>query len=206
MSNSIYEQQQPAPATSAPQPSRPSFSARVAHLFRTEFGGLHVRLILANLLLAPLPIFVGPRVRSLVMRLIGFDIGKGTLMWGLPSINGRGAIYGRLKVGRLCRFNVGCFLELGAAITIDDLVGFGPQVMILTTTHDVGPSGRRSGAPRSLPVHIGKGCWIGARATILPGVTIGPGSIVGAGAVVTRDVPPNTVVAGVPAKVVKELE
>jgi maltose O-acetyltransferase len=174
-------------------------------VLRQELNGFRPRLLLAQLLLAPLPIFVGGRIRTRVMRMAGFNIGRSTLMWGLPSINGTGDIYKNLRVGELCRFNVGCFLELGAEIIVEDLVGFGPEVMILTTTHEVGPSARRSGAPRQLPVRIGEGAWVGARCTILPGVTIGPGAIIAAGSVVNKDVPANTMVAGVPARVVKEL-
>ena len=102
----------------------------------------------------------------------------------------------------LCK--VGCFLNLGADITIGNFVGFGQQVMILTETHDIGTPEYRSGQLRPKPVTIGSGCWIGARATILPGVTIGDGAIVAAGAVVTKNVPPHTIVGGIPAKVLGE--
>jgi acetyltransferase-like isoleucine patch superfamily enzyme len=57
-----------------------------------------------------------------------------------------------------------------------------------------------------LPIKIGEGVWIGARATILPGVTIGAGSVVAAGSLVTKDMPANVLIAGVPAKVIRELE
>ena len=180
--------------------------AKVWEVLHQEVREWHPRLWLAQTLLAPLPFHVGSRLRTAALRLAGFSIGHGTLMWAMPTIVGNGDIYSRLKVGRLCRFNIGCFLELGAEIVIEDLVGFGPQVMILTTTHEIGPPGRRSSTPRRLPVRIGKGCWIGARSTILPGVTIGAGSIVAAGALVNKDVPANSVVAGVPARVIKSLD
>ncbi|MCA9970946.1 MAG: acyltransferase [Anaerolineales bacterium] len=126
-------------------------------------------------------------------------------MWSLPTITGQGDVAARLRVGPICRFNVGCFLNLGSSITIGRHVGFGQQVMLLTETHAIGPADYRSGQLTPKPVVIGDGCWIGARATILPGVTIGPGSVVAAGAVVTKDVPPNTLVGGVPARVLRPL-
>jgi maltose O-acetyltransferase len=74
--------------------------------------------------------------------------------------------------------------------------------MILTTSHKLGPSAHRAGKHDLLPVEIGDGAWIGARATILPGVTIGRGAVVSAGSVVNKNVPPNSIVAGTPARVV----
>lgn len=79
------------------------------------------------------------------------------------------------------------------------------QVLILTTSHEIGPQGQRAAALEARPVCIGSGAWLGARCTILPGVTIGAGAIIAAGAVVSRDVPANTMVAGIPARVIKSL-
>lgn len=86
-------------------------------------------------------------------------------------------------------------------ITVGTRVAIGPGVMILTSTHDIGPSEWRagSGVPKYLPVSIGDGSWIGARATILPGVTIGRGCVIAAGSVVRKDCPDDTIWAGVPA-------
>ena len=76
--------------------------------------------------------------------------------------------------------------------------------MIATLNHDLNPEKRGSMMPK--PVKIGNKVWVGAHATILAGVTIGDNAVVAAGAVVTKNVPPNTVVAGVPARVIKEIE
>ena len=80
----------------------------------------------------------------------------------------------------------------------------GQQVVIATLNHDFLPEKRANMLPS--PVKIGNAVWIGAHATILPGVSIGNGAIVAAGAVVTKDVPENTVVGGVPAKVIKTVK
>src|SRR4051812_796769 len=85
-----------------------------------EISGLHLRLLLARLILMPLPIHVGSRLRVAVLRLAGFQIGSGTLMWGTPTFTGDIELYTKLTIGRRCWLNVGCFLDLGAPITIGD--------------------------------------------------------------------------------------
>ncbi|MGB0387485.1 MAG: acyltransferase [Ardenticatenaceae bacterium] len=180
---------------------------KVKKILREELAGMQIRHLTARLLLAPLPNYVGSRLRVHLLRLLGFKgISSSVVMWSLPTITGQGDIYSLLKVGNICRFNVGCFLNLGAEINIGNHVGFGQQVMILTETHKIGTPDYRSGLLNPKPVKIGNGCWVGARAIILPGVTIGEGSVVAAGAVVTKDVPPHTVVGGIPAKVIRQLE
>jgi maltose O-acetyltransferase len=157
------------------------------------------------MLLTPLPIHVGSRVRVYILRLAGFQIGTGCVMWGTPTITGDGDLYRKLTIGQGCWFNVECFFDLGAPISIGDHVAIGHQVMILTTSHQIGSTGQRAAALEARPVTINTGAWLGARCTILPGVTIGAGAIVAAGAVVSRDVPPNTMVVGIPGRVIKPL-
>jgi maltose O-acetyltransferase len=161
--------------------------------------------LLARILLTPLPIHVGSRVRVYILRLAGFQIGSGCVMWGTPTITGGRDLYRKLTIGQGCWLNVECFFDLGAPISIGDRVAIGHQVMILTTSHEIGPYGQRAAALEARPVCIGTGAWLGARCTILPGVTIGAGAIIAAGAVVSRDVPANTMVAGIPARVIKSL-
>jgi maltose O-acetyltransferase len=178
---------------------------KTRQLLREEFAGLHLRLLLARLLLGLLPIHVGGRMRTLILRLAGFRIGHGTVMAGTPIITGDGNLYGNLVIGEGCWINIGCLFDLGAAISIGSKVSIGHDVLLLTTSHEVGTSRKRALAPIARPVSIGSGVWLGSRSTILPGVTIGAGAIVAAGSMVHQDVPPNTVVAGVPARVVKDL-
>ena len=106
-----------------------------------------------------------------------------------------------IKIGKRVFINAGCQFQDQGGIEIGDDVLIGPQTIIATLNHDPDPEKR--GGMFAKAVKIGNKVWLGARVTICPGVTIGDGAIVGAGAVVTKDVPPRTVVAGVPAKVVK---
>ena len=108
-----------------------------------------------------------------------------------------------LKIGKRVFINAGCQFQDQAGIEIGDDVLIGPQTIIATLNHDPDPEKR--GGMFAKSVKIGNMAWLGARVTICPGVTIGDGAIVAAGAVVTKDVPPRTVVAGVPAKIIKTI-
>ena len=108
-----------------------------------------------------------------------------------------------LVFGKRVFVNSGCKFQDQGGITIGDDVLIGQNVVIATLNHAMDPDSRGDMDPK--PVHIGNKVWIGANATILPGVSIGEGAIVAAGAVVTKDVAPLTVVAGIPAKIIKRL-
>ncbi|PJJ60920.1 sugar O-acetyltransferase [Hymenobacter chitinivorans] len=108
-----------------------------------------------------------------------------------------------IRIGRHVFVNHACtFMDRGG-ITLEDNVLVGPKVNLITTNHPTEPGQRRSTI--SLPIVLKQGAWLGANVTVMPGVTIGENAIVGAGAVVTKDVAANTIVAGVPARVVKHL-
>jgi acetyltransferase-like isoleucine patch superfamily enzyme len=108
-----------------------------------------------------------------------------------------------ITIGKHVFINHACsFLDLGG-ITIEDHVLIGPRVNLVTENHPADPAQRRSLMTK--PIVIRRNAWIGATATILPGVTIGENAIVAAGAVVSKDVPANTVVGGVPAKFIKHI-
>lgn len=109
-----------------------------------------------------------------------------------------------IHVGKNVFINMGCKFQDQGGIFIGDGALIGHNVVLATLNHAESPADRASMIPA--PIHIGKNVWIGANATVLPGVTIGDGAIVGAGAVVTRDVPENTIVCGVPAKVLRTVK
>ena len=110
--------------------------------------------------------------------------------------------YGQnITVGKNVFINSGCCFQDQGGIEIGDNVLIGQQVVIATLNHDLIPEKRANMYPA--PVRIGNGVWVGAHATILSGVTVGDGAVIAAGAVVTKDVPANTVVGGVPARIIK---
>lgn len=183
-----------------------SASNRLWRIYHDEIHLLRPRVLVAQLLLAPLPPYVGSRVRAALLRLLGFSLGHGTVLWGLPKFSGTADLERLLKVGKFCRFNTECVIDLNAPITIGNHVDLGHQVMLLTSSHEIGGPNRRSSHLIAAPITIGDGCWLGARSIILPGVTIGEGSVIAAGSVVTKDVPPNTLVAGVPAHVIRQFD
>jgi len=110
-----------------------------------------------------------------------------------------------IRIGYKVFINQCCTLYDMGGVDIADHVMIGPNVNIITTGHPLEPSRRRAYI-EAKPIVIQKNVWIATGATIIGGVTVGENSVVAAGAVVTKDVPPNSFVAGVPAKVVRSLE
>jgi maltose O-acetyltransferase len=92
-----------------------------------------------------------------------------------------------------------------AAITIGEDCQIGPNVQLLTPTHPIDPEPRRDKLEAAKPIAIGDNVWLGGGVTVCPGVVIGENSVIGAGAVVTRDIPPNVVAAGNPARVMRQI-
>ncbi len=109
-----------------------------------------------------------------------------------------------IRVGRNVFINQACVLNDIGGIAIADDVMIGPRVSLLTAGHPLDP-GRRRRQIVAAPIAIERNVWLGAGATVLQGVSVGSDAVVAAGAVVTRDVPPRTLVAGVPARVVREI-
>ncbi|MGZ8553160.1 MAG: DapH/DapD/GlmU-related protein [Chitinophagaceae bacterium] len=108
-----------------------------------------------------------------------------------------------IQIGKNVFINHACtFLDMGG-ITIEDDVLIGPKVNVITENHSLNPNDRKSLICK--PIAIKRNAWIGAAATILPGVTIGENSVVAAGAVVNADVPPNVIVGGIPAKFIRNI-
>ena len=111
-----------------------------------------------------------------------------------------------IHVGKSFTANYNVTVLDGAPVTIGDFCMIGPGTIIATTGHPLDGRDRRQRLAISKPITIGDGVWIGGNCVVTGGVTIGSNVVVGAGAVVTRDVPDNCVVAGVPARVIKRLE
>jgi acetyltransferase-like isoleucine patch superfamily enzyme len=108
-----------------------------------------------------------------------------------------------IRIGKNVFVNHACtFMDRGG-ITLEDDVLIGPKVNLITTNHPLNPADRS--ATISRPIVIKRNAWIGAGATVLAGVTIGENAVVAAGAVVSRDVPDNVIVGGVPARIIKSL-
>lgn len=138
-------------------------------------------------------------LRALMSRLVGYRVDDGFRLF--PPVY---TDFGKnIKIGKDVFVNSGCCFQDQGGVTLGDGCLVGHNVVFATLDHDKRP-GRR-GDMTAAPIVVGKDVWIGAHATILKGVTIGEGAIVAAGAVVTRDVPPNTIAAGVPARVVKTI-
>ena len=138
-------------------------------------------------------------IRNLICKITGFEVDATTVVFPPFQIN-----YGRnTKIGNGVFINFDCtFLDLGG-ITIDDNVMLAPKVSLLSEGHPVAVNDRQTLTTGS--IHIKRNAWIGANATILQGVTIGENAVVAAGAVVSKDVPDNTIVGGIPAQIIKNL-
>jgi acetyltransferase-like isoleucine patch superfamily enzyme len=138
-------------------------------------------------------------IRHLLRQITGSEIDESVAVFTPLYIN-----YGKhTKIGKNVFINFNCvFLDLGG-ITIEDNVLIAPNVSLLSEGHPLSPQERQSLVPGH--IHIKQNAWIGAGATILAGVTVGENAVVAAGAVVSKDVPANTIVGGIPAKHIKNI-
>jgi maltose O-acetyltransferase len=157
-----------------------------------------MRLYAVRLLVGWVPPFVGGRMKTNLLRLAGVRIGAGSSFWDLPELRGVGKVQQRLTVGARCGFNKGCVFDLAAPIVIGDDVEVGHDVMFLTSAQGGSARTRLGHDVEPKPITIGNGVWLGARATIMPGVTVGAGSVIGAGVTVNDAVPENTLLTGAP--------
>jgi acetyltransferase-like isoleucine patch superfamily enzyme len=140
---------------------------------------------------------VGARLRAYAALGVSFDdrssamIALGVRMWGGKN----------LSMGARATLNQECYIDARGGVRIDSDASVSREVCVFTAEHNLEhPEFDTDVAP----VRLGSHCWLGARAMVLPGVTVGEGAVVAAGAVVTRDVEPYTVVAGVPARKIRD--
>jgi maltose O-acetyltransferase len=111
----------------------------------------------------------------------------------------------RIRVGARTFVNYGLVALDVASIAIGDDVQIGPNVQLLTPTHPIDPDSRRAKWEAAEPIAIESNVWLGGGVIVLPGVTVGENTVVGAGSIVTKDLPPNVVAAGNPARIVRSL-
>jgi maltose O-acetyltransferase len=193
------------PSLAPPASGRLTVGGRVRRLLLGDLLAFHPRLRFLNFFLTFMPYLCLSRLRTRLYRLFGVRIGERTLVLGKMDLAGPGRIWERFQIGEESQITTPFFADLNDRVTIGSRVAVAHHAVLVTTNHAIGPPGRRSAHAEYGPIVIEDGCWIGARVTILPGVTIGRGSVVAAGAVVAADVPPNTLVGGVPAKPIKTL-
>jgi maltose O-acetyltransferase len=145
--------------------------------------------------------FLPNRFRANLLRLFGVSIGRGTHIH-----SGLRLREGEVKIGAGVFINRGCGFDPGSAsIDIEDGVSLGEGVLLLASSHEIGPTDNRARGHTATPIRVERGSWLGARVVVLPGVTVAHGCIIGAGAVVTKSTQPNGIYAGVPARLLRTL-
>jgi acetyltransferase-like isoleucine patch superfamily enzyme len=166
------------------------------------------RVQLLNAALTPVPIGVASAYRARLYRLAGLRgmATDGVYVEGTLDIFGEGDLYRYLRVGPRTTFGARCRLELGGRVEIGTGVTICHDVSIMTIAHAIGPASDRAGTTVYRDVRIEDGVWIGAHVVICPGVTVGRGSVLTSGSVVMRDVPPDSLVQGTSARVVRRLD
>ena len=143
-----------------------------------------------------------PEKRQALLREMFAEIGEGCYVEPPFYANWGGR---HVHFGRMVYANFGLTLVDDTHIYVGDNTMFGPHVTVATAGHPVDPELRSRGLQYNAPVRIGRNCWIGAGAVILPGVTIGDDAVIGAGSVVTKDIPSGTVAVGNPCRVMRSV-
>ena len=140
--------------------------------------------------------------RQALLRALLAEVGEGC--WIEPPFHANWGGH-HVHFGRMVYANYGLTMVDDTHIYVGDCTMFGPNVVVATAGHPILPELREQQYQYNMPVRIGRNCWIGAGAIILPGITIGDNVVVGAGSVVTRDLPDSVVAAGNPCRVLREV-
>jgi len=140
--------------------------------------------------------------RQALLRELLAEVGEGC--WIEPPFHANWGGH-HVHFGRMVYANYGLTMVDDTHIYVGDCTMFGPNVVVATAGHPILPELREQQYQYNMPVRIGRNCWIGAGAIILPGVTIGDNVVVGAGSVVTRDLPDSVVAVGNPCRVLREV-
>jgi acetyltransferase-like isoleucine patch superfamily enzyme len=178
---------------------------RIARRLLADLAAIRPVLLLVQGLVSLIPRMAFGWVRPALYRATGVSIGGRTRIYGKVQIEGAGKVARNVRIGSDCMFTTPLWLNASASIRIGDHVVIGHHTVIITDDHELSDPTQRCGARVAKPVVVEDGVWIAARVTILPGVTLGHGCVVAAGALVARDVAPHTLVAGVPARPIKQL-
>lgn len=185
------------------------WAAHLPRLIRAAFeeiDPLLSRKVLAHGAAALFPQQSFNRTRTALLRAAGARIGAHSLVQGAVHVTGPGNPCLWLSIGTQTIITGPLHVDLAAPVTIGDFVRIGHDVSLLTVSHAIGDEELRAGVSEFGGIEIGNGAWLASRVTVLPKVRIGAGSVVASGAVVTRDVEPNTLVAGVPARPIRKLD
>jgi acetyltransferase-like isoleucine patch superfamily enzyme len=182
-----------------------SLRMRLRRAWDMEFASLRWRHLLFTLLARLLPEGRAAGLRTALIRAIGLDIGAGTRFMGVPKMQSTppGPLRARLRIGTGCTFGTNIILEFGETLTIGNGVSLSDGVVILTTSHQIGPKEHRAGPAIRTPVAIGNDAQIGANSIVLPGARIGDGARVMPDSVVNANVAPGVTVSGIPARPVR---
>lgn len=148
-------------------------------------------------------------------KMIPFNIPKAKIILKLMGVKCKGKAffeppfrvdYGfNIEVGENFYANSNCIILDVGKVKIGDNVMFGPNVSIITAGHPIHPQSRLSRYEYGMPITIGSNCWLGANVTVCPGASVGDNCVIGAGSVVTKAMPSNTVCAGNPCRVLREI-
>jgi maltose O-acetyltransferase len=179
-----------------------SLRARLKDAWVVEFSNFRLKQLLFTLFARLLPEGRATGLRTSLIRAIGLHIDSGTRFLGMPKIQSShtGSLRQRLLIGSHCTIGPRVILEFGELITIGDRVSLADGVVILTTTHQLGPKEHRAGQVVRQPVVIGNDVVIGTDSIILPGANIGDNAHILPNSVVTANVAPRVTVGGIPAR------
>lgn len=140
-------------------------------------------------------------LRPFWLNMLGARVHPSSMISSGVRVTGR-----QISIGARSFVNRGVFIDALAPVDIGSNVAIGMGVYIVTSSHEIGSTQRRAGTSQARPVVIADGTWVGARALILPGATIGAGTVIAAGAVVAGKCEPDSLYAGVPAKLIRRLD
>lgn len=165
-----------------------------------------IRFVIYTFLYSLYRVLIFPPFRTVYLKLLGGSVGSGTIIMGAKFFNWHQRGFSNLTIGKKCFIGDETLFDLYGRIELGDNVTIAPRVTVISHIN-VGfadhPLQKRF-PKSSSPVIFEEGCMIGASSTILPGVTVGKNSFVAAGSLVSKDVPKNCLVAGVPAKIIKQ--